>query len=131
MARRGGGLLMMGEEPEQLGFRALFTIAANCPLLEVSAQAGDGGAAAGEREREGGREERKGELRQEGCAGPPRLQRAGGDCKWPPYPALYSHILINPFNPKGCLSDPLQGWGAENIPGVFYFHLFCCISSIT
>lgn len=32
---RAGGLLLMGEEPDQLGFRALFTIAANCPLLEV------------------------------------------------------------------------------------------------
>lgn len=29
------GLLLMGEEADQLGFRALFTIAANCPLLEV------------------------------------------------------------------------------------------------
>ncbi|PSC74491.1 F-box LRR-repeat 4 [Micractinium conductrix] len=28
------GLLLGGEEPEQLGFRPLFTIAANCPLLE-------------------------------------------------------------------------------------------------
>ena len=35
VARRAGGLLLMGEEPDQLGFRALFTIAANCPLLEV------------------------------------------------------------------------------------------------
>ncbi|KAL4422190.1 hypothetical protein ABPG77_006431 [Micractinium sp. CCAP 211/92] len=34
VARRAGGLLLMGEEPEQLGFRALFTIAANCPHLE-------------------------------------------------------------------------------------------------
>ncbi|KAL4431369.1 hypothetical protein ABPG75_006625 [Micractinium tetrahymenae] len=34
VARRAGGLLLMGEEAEQLGFRALFTIAANCPHLE-------------------------------------------------------------------------------------------------
>lgn len=34
VARRVTGLLM-GEEAEQLGFRALFTLAANCPLLEV------------------------------------------------------------------------------------------------
>ena len=38
VARRAGGLLLMGEEPDQLGFRALFTIAANCPLLEVRAR---------------------------------------------------------------------------------------------
>lgn len=30
----GGGAALGGGE-EQLGFRALFTIAANCPLLEV------------------------------------------------------------------------------------------------
>lgn len=47
MARRAGGLLLMGEEPDQLGFRALFTIAANCPLLEVGLRrkGGHGGGA--------------------------------------------------------------------------------------
>lgn len=38
VARRVSGLLLGGEEQEQLGFRALFTLAANCPLLEVSVE---------------------------------------------------------------------------------------------
>jgi len=43
VARRDGGLLLMGEEADQLGFRALFTIAANCPLLEVCGGLGQAG----------------------------------------------------------------------------------------